>query len=495
MPKQHLGRRQLKTHMSRHFTEISSDPRTSMLPLALAAGVTLFFIGGTGANSLLALFALIVLSIAALLLWRPRESPILLFVFAMQWLQASISIFYANWIGVDVSQVNPHGGDQERAIALSLTGLLMLTIGMRLGTGPRRMEDGIIALRVATSHTCRKWFQLYALACAGAFLGHSFAYAIPGLQQPLLAIASIKWAFYWMLSYATFVRTNDSRIYFLAAFAFELASGLGGYFSDFKTVLFFTLFAFAASGLQPSLRSVLGSAMLGAVILAFGLVWTAIKGEYRQFASGGEAAQIVTVDYATRLHKLAELVTDLDGDDLVEATGRLIGRITYVEFFAVVLDTVPRVVPHEDGALWLDAVLRPFMPRLLFPGKPAIDDSERTRLYTGLGVSGAERGTSISIGYMGESYIDFGEYGMMFPVFLLGLLYGRIWRWLTSAHASQGVVGMAIASAVLYGGSFMETSITKVFGGLMVSLLVSWFFIRYIAPRYFPWITMVAVQK
>ena len=80
----------------------------------------------------------------------------------------------------------------------------------------------------------------------------------------------------------------------------------------------------------------------------------------------------------------------------------MVRRLSYVEyFFGAVLDYVPRIVPHEDGALWWDAISRPFMPRFFFTDKAIIDDFERTNKYTGFAVSGANEGTSISIGYMG----------------------------------------------------------------------------------------------
>ena len=140
----------------------------------------------------------------------------------------------------------------------------------------------------------------------------------------------------------------------------------------------------------------------------FGIVWSAIKGEYRAYVSGGEHAQIVTVGFGDRMAKLGELVSALDREALADGADRLVKRITYVEFFGAVLLYVPAVAPHEDGAIWWDAIIRPFMPRLFFPDKGIIDDSERTNKYTGLGVSGSDVGTSISIGYFGEAYIDFG---------------------------------------------------------------------------------------
>ena len=103
----------------------------------------------------------------------------------------------------------------------------------------------------------------------------------------------------------------------------------------------------------------------------------------------------------------------MDQEKLILSVDQLLRRLTYVDFFAVVLTYVPSQMPHENGALFWDAVSRPFMPRLFFPDKEVIDDFVRSNLYTG-GVAAISEGTSISLGYVAESYIDFGAVGM-FP--------------------------------------------------------------------------------
>jgi hypothetical protein len=144
-------------------------------------------------------------------------------------------------------------------------------------------------------------------------------------------------------------------------------------------------------------------------------------------------------------------------------------------------------MPHENGALFWDAVSRPVMPRLLFPDKEAIDDSVRTNHYTG-GLSGTSEGTSISLGYVAESYIDFGTIGMFPALFLVGLLFGRIYRGLLRWRASRGLLGMGLASAVLTGGAALENSFTKTFGGVAVALLVAVLLAGLVLPRWAPWL-------
>jgi hypothetical protein len=161
--------------------------------------------------------------------------------------------------------------------------------------------------------------------------------------------------------------------------------------------------------------------------------------------------------------------------------------VSYVEFFGVVLVNVPTLHPHAQGAILWDAVVRPFMPRLIFADKDVIDDTARTNLYTG-GLAATNEGTSISLGYVAEAYIDFGTFGMFAALVAIGLLYGAIYRILVRWRRSRGLLDMAIATAVLMGVGPMESSFTKVFGNVIVSFIVALLVIVLIVPRWAPWL-------
>lgn len=463
----------------------SSRGALLLVGVLTALGVSLAI--GAGQNVGLTLLAFLILALGVGLLWRPGESPILLYIFSYQWLQATASIFHSNVLSTPLSDYSGFGGDAETAIFLSLIGLACLAFGMRLGAGPWSPAPARAIAATATAHPPSAWFALYAGAVVVAVLAATLAYVAPGLTQPLLALASLKWAFFWMLAFATLLRPLHGRFYLVAAFAFELALGLGSYFSDFKTVFMFAIMAVVASGVRLSARLAAGLAVLSALVLSLALFWTAIKTEYRIFVSGGQAQQVVKVSYPERMAKLVDLVSDLDARRLEEAADKLVRRLSYVEFFGLVVNYVPEIRAHENGAIWRDALMRPITPRLLNPNKEAIDDSVRTMRYTGRRVAGEADGTSISIGYMGEAYIDFGAIGMMAPIFALGLLIGRIYRWMLVSPRAGGVLGMGMASAVLFGLSALETSITKSFGGLVVAFVMAWLVLRFVAPRAFAW--------
>jgi hypothetical protein len=462
--------------------------RGALLPPAtLSVALALLLFGAAGPNLLLALLSVAVLIAGCLLLWRPGEPPILLFTFAYPWLQGSIAIFHANWLGVDVTQYAPYAGDMYGAIVMSLTGLLAIAVGMRLGSGPRHKGDVYAVRGMALSQPIQSWFRLYALAWAMSFVALSFAWVMPGLTQPMLALAGMRWVFFFMLAVACFTQGRGLSAPFLVAFLFELSAGIGTYFADFKTVFIISFFAALACGTRISSRMLLGACLIAIMAVTLAVVWAAIKGEYRSFVSGGDAAQIVTVDYATRLTKLYELATNLDIEGLTSAVNQLLRRLTYVEFFSVVLVYVPSYIPHSFGAILWDAIFRPFMPRLLFVDKDVIDDTARTNIYTG-GLAGSGEGVSISLGYIAEAYIDFGTFGMFAVLLGIGLFYGVIYRVLSRWRGSRGLLGVAVATAVLSGVGPLETSFTKVFGAVIVALVVAALMIVFIVPRWAPWL-------
>jgi hypothetical protein len=88
-------------------------------------------------------------------------------------------------------------------------------------------------------------------------------------------------------------------------------------------------------------------------------------------------------------------------------------------------------------------------------------------------VAGSESGTSIGIGYVGESYIDFGPVGMFAPILVLGILYGLINRFFIT-RARYKLLGASLAVSVLVFNAYaMESSNIKLLGGVVGAAMVS----------------------
>jgi hypothetical protein len=434
------------------------------------------------ANSWLSVASLLLLIVMAKLLWRPGEPPILLYAGCYQWMQACILTFEGNFKGLNIDDMG-YSQAITQAAWLSLAGLLMVCLGMRVGGGgsyAKKSQESAAA--IAAQMSVKKLFVACLVAIVAANFLTILGYSLPGLRQPLLALSLLHWVFVYLLTYTVFSRHRGYAALGII-FVIELAVGFLGFFSGFKTVLIVVFIAVMAAPYAMRGVKFRSALAIGAVILALAVVWTGIKKEYRQFLNDGTQQQVVLVSVGDRVDKLMELVSALDGEKLDIAISGFIERLTYVHFFGESIRTVPSRIPFEDGKLWGEAIQVALVPRLINPNKIVLDDSKRTAYYTGNRVAGSEDGASISLGYVAESYIDFGPWLMMPVLFLWGIAVGLSYRILVRSGRFP-LFGYACATIVIFlNASVLESSNTKMVGGLILGLGAMYLVQKYFARR------------
>ena len=460
---------------------ISKKKLFGKLPLVFL--ILFSVLGLLSTNPALTVASLAVLVIFFKMFWRPGEPPILLFILGYQWLQASILVFYGDWQGLPLQEMDRSQYVNE-ATWYSLLGLLFVAAGLRLGAGPSYAS---VSEKLVTSHvsqlSVRRLFYACLFAIVAASVLGTAAYIFRPLSQPILMFSWIHWVVVYIFAYTVL---SQKRGYgaLLLIFGIEIVIGFLGFFSGFKIIL--VIFLMAALAAPSALRGVrIRSALaLGACILVLGVVWTGIKKEYRDFLNQGTEQQVVLVSVVDRVDKLTELISGLTKEDMQASADTLIHRLTYVHFFGDTIHMVPDKIPYENGKLWTEALQNAFMPRVFFPNKPSIDDSVRTAYYTGKYVAGADDGTSISLGYIAESYIDFGPFLMAVPLVLWGYFIGRIFRLLVRS-TKYPIFGYGCATVLLFlGASFLEQSNVKMLGGMLLGVVVFYFAQKYIAARF-----------
>lgn len=457
----------------------------------LWAGALLCLAGLFSSNPLLASGSIAALLAMFAMLWRPGEPPVLFYAIAYQWLQATILVFWANLQGLALDDLDPRlislqGGQTqvylEPATWLSLAGLLAVALGMRVAAGPPTGHRMIGTFAAVTANiTPNRAFAACMLSMLAAGFTESFLSLLPGLSQPMLALANLHWVFVYIF---TCVVLTQQRGYAALALVFTIELGLGflGFFSEFKTVLVVMLLAALSIPTALRGRRLWVAGVIVALAVLLGVVWSAIKIEYRDFLNQGSKEQVVLVSRSQQIAELGRLIGEMDGERFAQGADRLVKRLTYVYFFSEAMQMVPQFVPHEDGALWGDAIYRTLVPRFLDPGKTAIDDSERTAQYTGLFIIGGDRGTSVSMGYVAESYIDFGPVFMVVPLFLWGAFVGFAYRSFTRAKPFA-LFGYGCATVVvLMNASVLEQSNAKMVAGFVMIWLVMYFAHKYGAP-------------
>lgn len=436
----------------------------------------------TSENMLLTLAAFGLVPLFFKLHWSPGQFPILLFILGMQWLQTVMKVFHANMIGEPVESLFVSSSIVP-AIWFSMAGLLALALGMRAGVG--RWSNSVQTYNRLNEFSLRKlWYAYLASMLVGVLL-KTIVFATPQLTQILLPLLNIRWVFFLLLLTAVLLKRKGYQMIFIAV-AFEVIIGFTGYFSQFKTVFYYLLVGYFA--IRPNIgkrEAILGSLMLSLVLL-LSLFWTSVKVEYREFLNQGTGQQTVDRTVDERFSWLGNAVLDDSESSISDSAEKLASRIAYTDFFGYTIMWVPSRVDYQYGAVWGAALRHIFQPRLLFPDKPRLpSDSEQTMQFTGQLLASAEQGTSISIGYMGESYIDFGFPGMLVPIFIVGLLYGFIYRYFMLRETGNGIAS-ALVVVCLMSVIQLEMHSVKLLGSVVMTFIVYALLLKYLVPLFLP---------
>lgn len=444
----------------------------------LAAICAILLVAGNPNAPLLAV-ALLCLPVLLVLSYRPRETPALMFLLGYQWLQVSMKAVHAAVLGMDVRDMLPWA-PVDRAIYLGLIGLIALALGLRLALHNLHFDLSLAARQQALRLRLFDLLKLHVgLLIAVEVLARTLA--IGGLAQAVFALGYLRFVTLFMIAYASVVQRRGYTVMILVLLA-EVLYSLGGFFASFRLPLFVTLLAVASVPVRRAPGRLALLMVLGFFTLYMGIIWQSVKGEYRSFVNQGSNDQVVLVDRDDQWRKLWELVGSVNGEVLSGGVEGLANRFAYVDFFAYTLAYVPGAKAHTDGKLLADAVGHVLMPRMFFPNKAMIDDTAFTQAYTGQEIySGA--GTSISLGYMAETYIDFGVPGMFFADFGLGLFLGLCVRFLVSWRLRIPVLRVALLTMLVLAIGEFGTPMSKVLGGFLVPFLVTLLLVIFIEPR------------
>ena len=464
---------------------IRNPAGNKLLAVVVALGLALAL---ASANPGLTVASILLAYVFVKLLWRPGEPPVLLYAMGYQWLQASILIFVADFQNVTLEELGAAsleaGGEMVAAATwLTLMSLLAVALGIRLVVGPNRKSEAQPVEAIASEQPqVKRLFYASVVAIALSSVFTAFSFLVAGLSEPIRALVLVRWVIYYLFAYSVFSRRRGYQ-QLAIVFAVELSIGFLGFFSDFKTVLIMTLMAAMAvpnvlSGVR--FRSIVAIVMLTA---SLGVVWSSIKSDYRSFLNRGSMGQEILVSREDQVSQLITLIGDITPEKLADGARGLIYRIQFVDFFGATMGMVPKYIPYENGKLWFEAIEHVLAPRLFNPSKPVINDSDRTAEYSGISVARGEDGSSISIGYIAETYIDFGPVLMAIPLFIWGLWVGWVYRILTrSARYPPFAYGCA-AALITQNAALVEQSNLKMVGSVLVGFLALYLVQKYLAAR------------
>jgi hypothetical protein len=444
---------------------------------------TMAFLAGLfSANPLHTAASLLAIPLFIKLLWREQEMPVLFFSVAMQWLSITSKVFVANFRMLSFSSPEMHRFPQaiNEAFFLSLAACVALAFGLSLATKNIRLRSGSVE-DLLPFYDVRKCLILYVVFSVFANLLLLITWRWPGLMQAFIQLIHLKWGFFVLSGLLVFGKNSHKKV-FLAIIFFEIILSLGAYFSSFKNYLIFFVLVLFSLRIKWNWRPVFFLTVLFLIGFNTLVVWTYVKPEYRAYLSGGEQAQIVTVGKTDALKKLWSLAITINREKYSDALMQLVDRVSYIDFFSASINYVPNALPFQNGKVLKDVVLHLALPRMFFPQKAAIDESDELNLYTGLSVANAEKGASISLGYIGQWYVDFGPVLMFIPIFLSGILLGGIYRSLLT-KAPNLLWGYCLTAPLLLIFGIVEMSLRKIFGASVMYFIVMLLMIKLVIPR------------
>ena len=426
-------------------------------------------------NPLLSLVGLAGLILLVKSFWTRSQPAIIFWALLHQWLQVNILLIYGNFTGQDQSALLYYKEHAEQAYLLSMAGLIAVGLGYWVLTRHLLQENIDRWLDQLEPRKCLKTYLTFVVV---SFIISSLN--LPGIGQLLLVISLLKWGFFYIFFSAVF-HTGRYRGILVFCMLLEFIFSLYSIFAGFKAILLMPIVLLPVFMKKRfSLINLLLGVIAAVALINVGIVWTAVKQDYRSFLSSGLQGQVIVVDRNRAMTELGRLVSSMNGQRYQQAAVAMISRISYIDFLSGVIGNVPARLPHENGAIALKAFTHVVTPRILFPEKEALHDSLHLNKYVGK-YTADYRTTSMSIGYVGDLYIDFGFFAP-FALFGVGLLFGFMYRLLyrQDADAGWGIFMVMPMFFIIY---LFEISLIKQVGVLVTCTLLMLAVSKFMLPQ------------
>lgn len=421
------------------------------------------------------------------LIVRPGMPVAVAYLLLWQWLQIFSRVLQSIVDGESLAN-GLYGPNVARAYWYMLASLVVMAVAFRFVLGRARPPT----LQERTAHYEWRPVDFFMMYVAFLFIAVGCRLAamyIPALDQPLDAFGRVKIVLLFML-FATVLTTGRGHNVMWAAAGLELVLGFSGLLSDFKGVFIYLALAALAARVKIKGTTVAVALVSMAFLMYLALFWTSVKAEYREFATKSSDSQNVKAAFDERFGYLGNRIAASGDIDWSMASYALLSRLAYTDIFGSVIgvqETAPEAVFMGQ---WKDAVEHVLKPRFLFPGKAALSDTEvYLRLARGDASEQLRLGTSISVGYMAENFVDLGFPGMLAGVFVLALLYAVVIRYFMAFKQpwllKEAVV---LAFVVGVGQNGVEMSLPKILGATFMFFLVYTLLARFVFPTALTWL-------
>ncbi len=437
--------------------------------------------------------------VAIRIISTPNMPPAIVFWLTWQWVQTFARVL-VTIVDSQAMARSVFGPSVENAYWYMMVSIIVLALAARAVLGNLRPPSE----RDLKWHLHWRPIDMFIVYLGSFAMSIAASYGVslmPSLYQQIDAVGKFKLAAEFMLFVVIFATGRGYRL-LLIAVAMELIMGFTGLLSEFRSVFVVLAVAAIAARIRISGAVAGAGAAWFAVLIGLSLFWTAVKMDYREFAtSGGQGAwseetQAIKAGFEDRVAFLGGRAVSLGEIDWGDASYTLLVRLAYVDIFGSVVGVNQFFGDQPPMRQWSDALGHVFQPRFLFPDKPALSDSEvYLRLTKADPTETLRLSTSISVGFMGENYADMQFPGMLLGVFAVGLVVAGVTRYFMSTPLPWMVRhGVVIAFIYAAAGTGVEVSLPKILGTSVMFLIVYAMMIRFGFPAGIRWLDARARQ-
>jgi hypothetical protein len=405
------------------------------------------------------------------LVGRPNMPAAVAYFLLWQWLQCFARVVQGLVDGEALAG-GLFGPTVEQAYWYTLAGVMAEALAFRL------VMSGLRAAPPELANVHRDWHLrdlcvLYVGTLAFAAMCSFAARIAQSLDQPVEAASHLKILALVML-FSNVLSTGKGMNVLVGVLLAEVFTGFTGLFSDFKGVFIYVAITALAVRVKWTGTMAVAAVALGSCLLGLALFWTAVKGDFREFATASSDSQNIRTSLSTRMDYLGDKAAAAGTIDWDFASYALLTRLAYVDILGSVIG-VQQVSPESRYmGQWSDALEHVLKPRFLFPDKAALSDTEVfVRLARANSSEQLRLGTSISVGFMAENYVDLGFPGMLAGIFALGAMAAGICRYFMTRPIPR-VMREGSVLAILYsvGHDGVEISLPKLLGALLMTFIV-----------------------
>lgn len=169
-------------------------------------------------------------------------------------------------------------------------------------------------------------------------------------------------------------------------------------------------------------------------------LYQGIKADYREFVWGKELSTGHKIALLSDLLNPETIVAAFDTDiENNESLIQTMHRLNQGWQTSKVIKHVPSRVDYQYGEEFFNDVFSSILPRALWANKRIVNDYQRFNHYTGYSLNSS---TSMSMGVVGDFYLNFGKIGTVIVLFLFGFFISKVNSFFISKYVTSNPINL-----------------------------------------------------